>query len=112
MFRTSAITPRPSDNVVGLGGACPSRLKRVTRPYGASSPNSHDAMPAEDAAQLKNDQLSRANAAPAFGRYRRVLGVHEGVDGARHSRVDFHSWRRWFITAARNAGMPIERRQE
>jgi integrase len=40
-----------------------------------------------------------------FGRYRRALGVHETVDGARHSRVDFHSWRRWFITAARNAGI-------
>ena len=40
-----------------------------------------------------------------FGRYRQALGVHETVDGARHSRVDFHSWRRWFITAARNAGV-------
>ena len=40
-----------------------------------------------------------------FGHYRRALGVHEMVDGARHSRVDFHSWRRWFITAARNAGV-------
>jgi integrase len=40
-----------------------------------------------------------------FGYYRRMLGVHETIDGARHSRVDFHSWRRWFITAARNAGV-------
>jgi site-specific recombinase XerD len=40
-----------------------------------------------------------------FGYYRRTLGVHETVEGARHSRVDFHSWRRWFITAARNAGV-------
>jgi integrase len=40
-----------------------------------------------------------------FGYYRRTLGVHETVNGARHSRVDFHSWRRWFITAARNAGV-------
>jgi integrase len=40
-----------------------------------------------------------------FGHYRRALGVHEAVDGARHSRVDFHSWHRWFITTARNAGV-------
>jgi integrase len=40
-----------------------------------------------------------------FGYYRRTLGVHETLNGARHSRVDFHSWRRWFITAARNAGV-------
>jgi integrase len=40
-----------------------------------------------------------------FGYYRRARGVDEIVDGARHSRVDFHSWRRWFITAARNAGV-------
>jgi integrase len=40
-----------------------------------------------------------------FGRYRRALGVHETADGARHSRVDFHSWRRWFVTTARNSGV-------
>ena len=39
-----------------------------------------------------------------FGRYRRAVGVHEREDGRRHSRVDFHSWRRWFVTEARNAG--------
>jgi integrase len=40
-----------------------------------------------------------------FGRYRRSLGVHDQLAGARHSRVDFHSWRRWFVTTARNAGV-------
>jgi integrase len=40
-----------------------------------------------------------------FGRYRQAVGVHEREDGARHSRVDFHSWRRWFVTKARNAGI-------
>jgi integrase len=39
-----------------------------------------------------------------FGRYRQSVGVHDRADGVRHSRVDFHSWRRWFITRARNAG--------
>ncbi len=39
-----------------------------------------------------------------FGRYRQKVGVHERADDKRHSRVDFHSWRRRFITEARNAG--------
>jgi integrase len=40
-----------------------------------------------------------------FGRYRQALGVHDRLEHARHSRVDFHSWRRWFVTTARNAGV-------
>jgi integrase len=40
-----------------------------------------------------------------FGRYRQMRGVHDQPAGARHSRVDFHSWRRWFVTTARNAGI-------
>lgn len=40
-----------------------------------------------------------------FGRYRQAVGVHERSEGQRHSRVDFHSLRRWFVTTARNAGI-------
>lgn len=40
-----------------------------------------------------------------FGRYRQDCGVHDRAEGKRHSRVDFHSWRRWFVTKARNAGI-------
>jgi integrase len=40
-----------------------------------------------------------------FIRYRKRVGVHDGDEGARGSRVDFHSFRRWFITRARNAGI-------
>lgn len=39
-----------------------------------------------------------------FGRYRQTVGVHERQEGRRQSTVDLHSFRRWFITAARNAG--------
>jgi integrase len=54
----------------------------------------------------KRDGRERSMAlSKRFGRYRRTLGVHETADGARHSRVDFHSWRRWFVTTARNAGV-------
>ena len=43
-------------------------------------------------------------ASQRFGRYRKAVGVHEVRAGRRASAVDFHSLRRWFITAARNAG--------
>ena len=34
-----------------------------------------------------------------------TAGVHERTEGKRYSRVDFHSWRGWFIAKARNAGI-------
>jgi integrase len=40
----------------------------------------------------------------AFARYRRELGIQEGA--RRRSRINFHSFRRWFITAAINANQP------
>ena len=40
----------------------------------------------------------------AFGRYRATVGVHERVEGQRRSLVNFHSFRRWFITKAEQAG--------
>lgn len=39
-----------------------------------------------------------------FTRYRRGLGIQEGE--GRRSRVNFHSWRRWFSTSAVNSGQP------
>lgn len=40
-----------------------------------------------------------------FLRYQKKLGVYEREDeGRRRSRVNFHSWRRWFATRARAAG--------
>lgn len=41
-----------------------------------------------------------------FGHYRRDQGVHDRAEDARHSAVDFHSFRRWFITTAEQAGQP------
>jgi integrase len=43
-----------------------------------------------------------------FRRYRLKLGVDEKREGKRRSLVNFHSARRWFITAARHAGQPRE----
>lgn len=39
----------------------------------------------------------------AFTRYRRDIGVDDRVEGARQSRVDLHSLRRWFMKSARDA---------
>ncbi len=40
-----------------------------------------------------------------FGHYRKRLGVDDRAKGRRQSRTDFHSWRRGFVTEARNAGI-------
>ena len=40
-----------------------------------------------------------------FMRYRRRLDVDDHLEGARQSRVTFHSFRRWFITQAEMAGV-------
>lgn len=41
-----------------------------------------------------------------FGRFRQTVKVHEKADGKRRSLVNFHSFRRWFITKAEEAGQP------
>lgn len=41
-----------------------------------------------------------------FTQYRRDRGVDDVVSGNRRSRVNFHSFRRWFITRAERAEQP------
>jgi len=54
-----------------------------------------------------NPQRERSFAASKqFTTYRRKLGVDEVVEGKRRSRVNFHSWRRWFVTKSERAGTP------
>lgn len=45
-------------------------------------------------------------ASNAFTAYRREVGVDDRVEGKRRSLVNFHSFRRWFITKAEQAGQP------
>lgn len=40
-----------------------------------------------------------------FVTYRRGLGIDDRRPGEKRSRVDFHSFRRWFVTKAEQAGM-------
>jgi len=42
----------------------------------------------------------------AFRRYRESVGVDDRRPGRRRSLVNFHSFRRWFITKAEQAGIP------
>lgn len=43
----------------------------------------------------------------AFTAYRRSVGVDDVVKGKRRSLVNFHSFRRWFITKAEQADQPV-----
>lgn len=43
-------------------------------------------------------------ASKRFGRYREAVGVAENVEGKRRSLVNFHSFRRWFVTEALRNG--------
>ena len=45
-------------------------------------------------------------ASNAFTEYRRSVGVDDMVEGKRRSLVNFHSFRRWFITEAERADQP------
>ena len=40
-----------------------------------------------------------------FGHYRKRLGVDDRIEGRRQSRIDLHSFRRWFVTVTRQAGI-------
>lgn len=54
--------------------------------------------------EQKTDKRGRsAPATQAFTRARRNLGVDDRAPGIRQSRIDFHSWRRWFTRKAREA---------
>jgi hypothetical protein len=54
-----------------------------------------------------NSQRERSfKASNAFTSYRRSVGVEEMVPGKHRSLVNFHSFRRWFITEAERADQP------
>ncbi len=47
-----------------------------------------------------------AKAGERFTAYRRTVRVDDAPEGQKQSNVDFHSFRRWFITKAEQAGQP------
>lgn len=58
-------------------------------------------VPKEGSAMERSQKVVKA-----FTTYRRRVGVDDVPEGARQSRVDFHSFRRWFITKAEQAYQP------
>ncbi len=59
--------------------------------------------PPKSSTSLRERSFKASN---AFTAYRRSVGVDASVDGKRRSLVNFHSFRRWFITEAERAGQP------
>lgn len=56
---------------------------------------------AEDAVHERSSPASKA-----FTYYRRSLGITDLIEGKRRDRVNYHSFRRWFITKAYQADQP------
>lgn len=66
-----------------------------------------DAFLIEELSARKDHKTDRAaKASERFTAYRRELGIDERKDGQRQSNIDFHSFRRWFVTKAEEAGQP------
>jgi len=59
---------------------------------------------------LFHELAEEKNAGDVFGKrfrqYRQKLGVDDVAPGRRRSLVNFHSFRRWFVTQAERAGIP------
>ncbi|WP_321335022.1 tyrosine-type recombinase/integrase [Breoghania sp.] len=56
--------------------------------------------------ELKDERDPGDTFGKRFGRYRERLGVDDQREGKRRSLVNFHSFRRWFVTEAERAGQP------
>jgi integrase len=66
-----------------------------------------DAYLIEELSAPQDHTTDRAGkASERFTTYRRDLGIDERKDGQRQSNIDFHSFRRWFVTKAEEAGQP------
>lgn len=82
----------------------PDLIEIVTRRGAGKSPND-DFFPDWPAPKKIGSKRERSfKASNAFTEYRRKCGVDERVDGKRRALVNFHSFRRWFITKAERAG--------
>lgn len=83
-----------------------SALKVTIERLTAGKEADHDLFP--DCPPVDDDTIQERSmpAVKAFNYYRKKVGVHEAVEGKRRSLVNFHSFRRWFITKAFQAGQP------
>lgn len=75
---------------------------------GSSEPREPSGFLFDELGETKDPDGKRSAAfSKRFGRFIRAQGIAEIVEGKRRSLVNFHSFRRWFITKAEQAGQPI-----
>ncbi|RWC40549.1 MAG: integrase [Mesorhizobium sp.] len=84
----------------------PDLIAIVERRIAGRSPDD-DLFPEWPPVKKKGSMRERSfKASNHFTGYRRDVGVEDVRDGKRRSLVNFHSFRRWFITKAEQAGQP------
>lgn len=83
----------------------PALLEIVTRRCRDRAPDD-EVFPEYPAPQANSERERSFKASNAFTTYRRAVGVDEVIPGKRRSLVNFHSFRRWFITKAEQADQP------
>lgn len=57
--------------------------------------------------ELQNERDPGDTFGKRFARFREYLGVDDKREGKRRSLVNFHSFRRWFVTEAERASQPV-----
>lgn len=83
-----------------------SLIEIVTRRIAGKMPDD-DFFPEWPPVRKKDSMRERSfKASNHFTSYRRKVGVEDAREGKRRSLVNFHSFRRWFITTAERAGQP------
>jgi integrase len=84
-----------------------SALAKIVRRRVVGKAPGDDLFPEWPAPKKAGTERERSfKASNAFTEYRRSVGVDDRVPGKRRSLVNFHSFRRWFITEAERAGQP------
>jgi site-specific recombinase XerC len=88
---------------VPIHSALASIVRRRTATKGPEDDLFPEWPPPKKSASMRERSFKASN---AFTEYRRSVGVDDVVPGKRRSLVNFHSFRRWFITEAERADVP------
>jgi hypothetical protein len=84
-----------------------SALREIVARRLAGKSGADDLFPEYPIPKASTSQRERSfRASNEFTAYRRKVGVDEMIPGKRRSLVNFHSFRRWFITKAEQADQP------
>lgn len=102
-FRFKPQKREPGERFVPIHPALDEIVRRRTEGKKASD----DFFP-EYPADPSNPLIERSfRASKHFTTYRRSVGVEDKVPGHRRSRVNYHSFRRWFITKGERSSPPV-----